>query len=387
MNRWTDIETRHGSGAYSNWPITLSHGKGCRVWDTDGNSYLDFATGIGVAGIGHANPVLAEAIADQAKTLLTCNSGYYANETRARFIEKLSEICPGDLKRVFISNSGAESIETAIKLARAITGRSKIISAMRGFHGRTFGSLSATWKKEFRQPFNPLVPEFLHVPYGNIEALADAISDQAAAVLLEPIQGEGGVYLPPEDYLKEVRELCNKAGVLLIFDEVQTGMGRTGKWFAGEHFHTIPDIMCLAKMLGGGVPIGATVMLEKHSFARGQHGSTFGGNPLSCRAALTTIEYIEEHKLVENAADTGNYFLTELRGLAEQFSQIREVRGLGLMVALQLRFPVKPIMRQLMESGVLTLSSGKTILRFLPPLIVSKVEIDDVLTQLKKALS
>lgn len=388
MNEWIKLEERYGSGAYGRWPMALEYGKGTRVWDTDGKEYLDCASGIGVAALGHANPEIAQAISEQAGILLTCHGAYYGNDVRARFLKELTRITPDGLDHVFLCNSGTEAVETAIKLAKAHAKRSGIVAAMRGFHGRTLGSLSATWKRSFRRPFEPLVPGFTHIPFGDIDALIDKVTEETAAVLLEPVQGEAGIYPATNEYLQEARRLCDELGALLIFDEVQSGMGRTGTWFACEHTRVFPDILCLAKALGGGVPLGAAVFRRDLRFERGQHGSTFGGNPLSCRAGLAVIEYIEKHGLLTHATRVGAYFLDGLQKLTQEHPEaVREARGLGLMLALQLRRTVTPVLIKLMEAGVLALSAGRTNIRFLPPLILTRAEVDEVLAALEMTLS
>ncbi len=383
-----DIETAHGSGAYRPRPLVMVRGAGTRLWDIEGREYLDCATGIGVAALGHAHPVLVQAIAEQAGRLITCAAGYYYNDLRARFLAKLTEITPPGLTRVFLSNSGAEAVEAAMKLARVCTGRPGIVAARGGFHGRTLGALSATWKAPYRRPFEPLVPGFSHVPFGDPEALTEAITDRTAAVLLEPVQGEAGIYPAPAGYLAEARRLCNQHDALLIFDEVQSGLGRSGKWFACEHYGVIPDVLCLAKALGGGVPLGATVFRRELSFEKGQHGSTFGGNPLACRAGLTVIEQIAENNLLDNVTQVGNYFLHGLQALAKTHPEkVREARGLGLMLALQLRGRAAPLLQGLQERGILALSAGPTTLRFLPPLIFTQAEAERVLSALAEVLA
>ncbi|MEE2876501.1 MAG: acetylornithine/succinylornithine family transaminase [Candidatus Neomarinimicrobiota bacterium] len=387
MNQWINLEERRGSGAYGGWPITLVRGKGTRVWDSSGSEYLDFATGIGVASIGHSNPLLQQVVSHQAGLLMTAHNGYYCNDVRAQFLNELARIAPLGLERVFLCNSGTEAIEGAIKLARSHSGRTQIVAAMRSFHGRTLGSLSATWNKAFREPFEPLVPDFAHVPFGNKEALANAMTEETAAVILEPIQGEGGVYPAPEGYLWEARQLCDQWGAMLILDEVQTGGGRTGRWFACEHYGVFPDVLTVAKGLGGGVPIGAVIMRDNISFEKKQHGSTFGGNPLSCRAALAVIQFIEENDLLSNAEEVGTFFLDGLSKLAdEKREMIREARGLGLMLALQLKRSAGPVLAKLREMGVLALTAGRTNIRFLPPLTVTKGEVNRVLNLISDAL-
>jgi len=388
MNRWVELEERHGSGAYGKNPITLAYGKGTRVWDTEGKEYIDCGTGIGVAALGHANPEITKAVSDQCNLLLTCHNAYYSNEVRARFLEKLIQITPDGLNRVFLSNSGTESIEAAIKLARSNKQSYKIVVAKRGFHGRTFGSLSASWKNRYRKPFEPLVPGFIHVPFGNVEELSENVTEDTAAVLLEPVQGEAGVYPAPEGYLQKVRRLCDESGTLLIFDEVQTGMGRTGKWFAFEHFGVTPDILCLAKSLGGGIPIGATIFRSDLSFEKGQHGSTFGGNPMACRAGTTVIDMIHKHQILDNVSQVGYFFLEGLRNLKKRNpSVVREVRGLGLMLAMQLRQKVSPVLLNLAKAGVLALAAGRTTIRFLPPLIIHQMDVEEVLEVLEGVLT
>jgi acetylornithine/LysW-gamma-L-lysine aminotransferase len=381
------LEEAHASGAYRPAPTVLIRGRGARAWDAEGNEYLDCATGVGVALLGHGHPALVRAIREQAETLLTCAAGYHYNDVRARFLAKFVGVLPPGLTRVFLSNSGTEAIEAAIKLARAVTGHPKIVAAMRGFHGRTLGALSATWKADYKKPFEPLVPSFVHVPFGDPDALAQAVDEETAAVLLEPIQGEAGVYPAPPGYLQAAREICDERGTLLIFDEIQSGL-RTGRWLACEHDGVVPDVVCLGKGLAGGVPIGATAFREGLQFQRGQHGSTFGGNPLACRAALVVIETIEREGLLQRSARVGARFLQGLQELVREFPQTaREARGRGLMLALQLRGKAAPVLEALRRRGVLALSGGGTALRFLPPLVFAHEDVDQVLGALREALS
>lgn len=383
-----DIENRHGGGAYRPAPVTMVRGDGAYLYDADGNAYLDFNTGIGVAALGHAHPAIVEAVSKQAETLVTCSAGYVHNDVRARFTAKLAEIAPEGLERVFLVNSGSEAIESALKLARAHTGRPKIIASERGFHGRTLGALSATHKRPYRQPFHPLVPEFAHVPFGDVEALQDVVDERTAAVLLEPIQGEAGIYPAPEGYLQAARDVCDAHGALLIFDEIQSGMGRTGRWFACEHDDVVPDALCLAKPLGGGVPLGATVFREDVAFGKGQHGSTFGGNPLACRTGLAFVETIENEDRLEHVAEIGTYLRQGLEEIAtDRPEQCREVRGHGLMLALQLRGKAGPLLRTLlMDHQLLVLAAGSTALRLLPPYTITRGEADQALGALAEAL-
>ncbi|MFQ5793500.1 MAG: aspartate aminotransferase family protein [Candidatus Bipolaricaulia bacterium] len=382
-----DRDAKYTSGVYKKTPVALVRGEGVRVWDADRNEYIDCTAGVGVAGVGHANPAVARAISDQVNRLITVAEGYFYNDVRAQLLEKLAEITPDPLQRSFLTNSGTEAIEAAIKFARGTTRRSNIIATMRAFHGRTLGALSATWKRKYRKPFEPLVPGFHHVPYGDLDRLEDAVrdGDGAAAVILEAVQGEGGVYLAPEGYLKGAREICDRHQALLVIDEIQTGFGRTGRMFAIEHVGITPDILTVAKAMGGGVPIGAAIMRDGIELEPGLHGSTFGGNPLACRAALATIQYIEEHHLVEKAAEHGRYFLEQLKRF-ERLDHVREARGLGLMLGLQLREKVGKYLTALRERGVLALIAGNTVIRFLPPLIITKDEIDRVVETLWEVL-
>ena len=380
-------DREHSSGALSAAPVAIVRGAGVWLWDPEGTEYLDCGSGIGVAALGHAHPALVAAIADQAKSLMTCASGYYFNDLRSQLASKLTGIAPDGLERVFFSNSGTEAVETAIKLACATTGRPKVVAAMRGFHGRTLGALATTWKPSFRTPFASLLSDATHIPYNDVERLTDAVDATTAAVILEPIQGEGGIYPATSEFLRAARALCNDHGALLIFDEVQSGMGRTGRWFACEHYGITPDILCIAKALGGGVPIGATLFHSALQFAKGQHGSTFGGNPLSCRAALAVVDAIEQENLLDHISDVGSAFLDKLRSLQEERPErIREVRGMGLMLALELRSKAGPILKALEERGILALSGGSTVVRFLPPYIFTHEDVDRVMNVLAEVL-
>ena len=300
-----DSESLHGSGTYPKRDIAIVRGQGARVWDAEGREYIDCASGHGVAIIGHANAAVADAISRQSHTLITC-PGIFYNDQRAAFLEKLTSLAPNGLGRAFLCNSGAEAVEGALKLARLATGRSGIVATMRGFHGRTLGALSATWEKRYRQPFEPLVPGFTHVRYDNLEAMAQAVGEDTAGVIVEIVQGEGGVRPGSGEYFQGLRTLCDETGALLIVDEVQTGFGRTGRLFACEHHHMTPDVMCLGKGIAGGVPMGATLFGDRvGELRKGAHGSTFGGNPLACAAGLAAIDYIVGEDLPAQAAAKG----------------------------------------------------------------------------------
>ncbi|UCH37943.1 MAG: aminotransferase class III-fold pyridoxal phosphate-dependent enzyme, partial [Candidatus Bathyarchaeota archaeon] len=320
------------------------------------------------------------AIQEQAATLISCHNSLY-NDTRARFLQKLINATPAELTRVFLSNSGTEAVEAALKIARKHTEKPEIIAFMGGYHGKTFGSLSATWNKKYRVPFEPLVPHFKHVPFGRLERVEKAITQDTAAILVEPIQGEGGVKIPPPSFLSDLQKICNEQNILLICDEVQTGFGRTGTLLASEQFNIVPDILCLAKAVGGGVPIGVTIAKENvmSSLKIGDHSSTFGGNPLASAAAEATLDVIISEKLPQRAVTLGSYFIGKLQELNQKYQIIREVRGMGLMIGMQFRFEVLNIILRLLDHGIVVLDAGRNVLRFLPPLVISKDQIDQVL--------
>ncbi|NLF52416.1 MAG: aspartate aminotransferase family protein [Leptolinea sp.] len=376
-------ESVHTSGVYSKRQVTIVRGKGAHLWDADGKEYIDCVGGQGAANIGHANQVVAEAIYRQAQILVSCPEMFY-NDKRAMVGEKLCNLT--GMARVFLCNSGTEAVEAGIKFARLLTGRTEMIAAMRGFHGRTFGALSATWEKKYRTPFEPLVPGYKHIPYNDLDALENAITDQTAAVILEVVQGEGGVNPGKEEFLLGAREITRKNGCLLILDEVQTGFGRTGKMFAFQHFGIIPDILCLAKSIAGGIPMGACLLsTEMTALAPQTHGSTFGGNPLAASAALASIQFIEENNLPSRAAELGVWFVQQLAGI--QSPLIREVRGKGLMVGVELKQKVTPFLQKLMDKGVMALPAGLTVMRFLPPLVIEKSDLEIVVTAVRDVLT
>lgn len=332
--------------------------------------------GYGVAIVGHCNPYVVDAIKDQIKKLITCHASIY-NDTRADLLEKIIKVSPKGLEEVYLSNSGAESVECALKLARKYSKRPGVIAMTRSYHGKTLGALSTTWNKKYRSAFEPLIPEIKFTPFGDAEKVREAITEKTGAIIVEPIQGEGGVNVPPHGFLKELREICYDKDLLLIFDEIQTGFGRTGKMWACEHWKVIPDIMCLAKGIGGGLPLGATLAKQEvmSAFNVGDHTSTFGGNPLSCAAACATIDYILENKLVERAVELGSVFKEGLENLQKKHQIVREVRGLGLMLGMELRFDIRDILIGGVEKGLIMLYSGRNILRFLPPLVISRNQI------------
>ncbi|MXZ80714.1 MAG: acetylornithine/succinylornithine family transaminase [Gammaproteobacteria bacterium] len=377
----TDLEHRYGHPVYPKREVEIVRGDGALLWDQDGGEYIDCAAGVGVANIGHANAAVAEAIGRQAKTLVTC-PGIFYNDVRGQLMARLVSIAPPGLERVFLCNSGTEAIEAAIKFARLTTGRAGIVSAMRGFHGRTLGALSATFK--YRDEFEPLLAGNRFVPFNNPDRLASSMDDDVAAVLLEIVQGEGGIRPADPEYIRAARELCDRHGAMLIVDEVQTGFGRTGRMFACEHTGVSPDIMTLAKAIAGGVPMGAVLTAGHIAPAIGKHGSTFGGNPLACSAALASIGYIESHGLIGKAEADGLYFASLLRDISSP--RIREIRHLGLMIGMELKSKSRPVLDALLKRNVLALSGGPTVVRLLPPLVITREQIAAVARRIADAL-
>ena len=365
------------SNVYAKKPVVIVKGKADLVWDINGDEYIDCTGSYGSCIVGYCHPKVVEAITSQSQKLTSCH-GFMYNDSRSEFLERIAKIAPDDLQKVFLSNSGSEAVECALKLARKYTGKKEIIAMMGAYHGKTFGSLSATWDRKYRDPFMPLVPEIKHVPYGNIEKLTENVGAQTAAVIAEPIQGESGVKVPPEDYLKNLREVCDEKSVLLILDEIQTGFGRTGKTFAFQHFGIVPDITCLAKGVAGGIPIGLTLSRKEimASLKIGEHSTTYGGNPLACAAAVATIDVLEQENLPEKARVNGQYFTSRLNELKDTHEIIREVRGRGLMIGVETRFEVLDYILGSIAKRVLILDAGRNVLRFLPPLIISREHID-----------
>ena len=372
---------------YQKFPVRIDRGKGVRVWDTSGKEYIDCMGGYGVALVGHCNPRVVEAIKNQAEKLIVCHMSFY-NDAREDFLRRMATIAPRGLSKMFFSNSGAEAVEAALKFSRRYTGKPGIISMSGGYHGKTFGALSATYSEKYRKPFMPLLENVKFLPYTTTR-IEDAVDDNIGAVIVEPIQGETGIILPPEGLLQNMREVCTKHGIVLIFDEIQSGLGRTGKMWAGENWKTIPDIMCLAKGLAGGVPIGLTLSKPEivEALRVGEHSSTFGGNPLACAAGAATIGSLNEDKLVENASNVGGYFKDGLLKLKEKHRIVRDVRGLGMMLALELRFDVRNLLLDGIRHGLLMLYSGKNILRLLPPLVMDKETISQSLETMDELLS
>jgi acetylornithine/LysW-gamma-L-lysine aminotransferase len=378
-----EIETKHSAGTYAKQPLVIVRGQGASLFDADGVEYLDCASGHGVANLGHAHPKIAEALFQQANKIITLFESF-PNDQRAMLMERITKIVPG-LDRVFLCNSGTEAVEAAFKFARLSTGRKNIVAAMRAFHGRTYGSLSATYNKKYRDGFEPFVPGFSHVPYNNIEALHQAVNGETAAVILEVVQGEGGVYPAKGEYIRAVRRLCDERGALLIVDEIQSGFGRTGRMFAIQHFGVTPDLLTCAKSLAGGVPMGA--VLIGHSIKNltpGVHGSTFGGNPLACAAANAALTVIDEENLPRQAQVKGAYLLDKLRRL--ESPNIREVRGMGLMVGIEMKEKVAPYIKALQDRHIIALNAGMAVIRLLPPLVITYQQLDHLVDTLAEVL-
>lgn len=376
---------------YGRLPMAFVKGEGCRVWDADGRQYLDFVGGLAVNSLGHAHPKVAEAVCRQAKTLLHCSNLYWI-EPQVKLAKLLVEnSCAG---KVFFCNSGAEANEGAIKLARKYAkvnlgpDKYEIITATNSFHGRTLAAVTATGQTKYQKGFDPLPPGFNYVPYNDLAALEQSIGPQTCAVMLEPVQGEGGVIPAHPAYLEGVAGLCKEKGLLLIFDEVQCGLGRTGKFLAYQHYQVEPDIITLAKALGGGFPIGA-MLAKDHvasAFQPGDHASTFGGNPLACAAALAAMETILQDGVQENAQSMGEYFKNQLTTLAQKYPYVKEVRGLGLMLGMELTIEGKDIVARCLEQGLLINCTNGNVLRFLPPLIITRDEVDQAVAILDQAM-
>jgi len=383
MKNYKELIDKYEVAVYPKRDIVIVKGKDATVWDENGKEYIDCAAGIGVATIGHSNTAVVKAISEQAEKLIT-NACVFYNDTRALFLEKLNQITPPNLTRSFLTNSGTEAMEAAIKFARISTGKTDFITTMKGFHGRTLGALSGTHKPEYRTPFEPLVPGFSFVPYNNPGKMEAAITEKTAGIILEPIQGEGGINIATQEYLDGVRELCNKHNVMMIVDEIQTGFCRTGKMFAIEHYGIEPDIMTVAKGIAGGFPVGAAICSEKVNIPFGKHGTTFGGNPLASAAGLAAINFMLENNLPEEAARKGDYFISKLN--VKNLSRVRAVRHKGLMIGIELKEKVQPYLQQLMEEGILAMPAGKIVLRLLPPAVITYKQLDKVVEVLNKIL-
>ena len=378
------LEQQYGLSLYPKRDLVAVRGEGALLFDEHDHAYIDCAAGIGVASLGHSHPKLVAAIQQQAAKLITCPNILY-NDVRSTLLEKLVEITPANLTQAYLCNSGTEANEAALKFARLHTGRPNFVTAMRGFHGRTMGSVSATFTKKYREAFEPLVPGFSYVPLNKIDKLEAAVDENTAAVMLELVQGEGGVNPAQADYVAATRKLCSERGALLIIDEIQTGFCRTGKFFACNHYDLQPDILTLAKAMGGGIPVGATLLNSDFNVGPGMHGTTFGGNPLACAAALAAIDIYQSENLAQRAAEFGEYFETRLR--QKELSQVRAIRRLGLMIGIELKHKAQEKLAMLLEHRIVALPAGANVIRMLPPLVIEKEQLDRVIEVLHECLS
>ena len=391
MSNWQELEHKYFMHTFDRVPVTLVRGEGARVWDEDGRQYLDFVGGWAVNSLGHCHPVVAEAVAEQVHTLIQTSNQFYTIP-QLRLAELL--IQNSCLDKVFLCNSGAEANEGAVKLARRygklhLNGAYEVITATGSFHGRTLAMVAASGQSKFQQPYLPLPVGFINVGYNSIEAIKAATTSQTCAVMLEPVQGEGGVNLPDDNYLTAVRAWCDQMGILLILDEIQTGVGRMGTLFAYEQYGIEPDIMTLAKGLASGIPIGAILAKDRASvFTPGEHGSTFGGNPLACAAGYATLRFIIDNDIAGNAKRVGQHLITGLKGLGQKFQFITDIRGCGLLVAMEFsRDIAQSVMMACLDGGLLVNRLKPNALRFMPPLIIGNQEVDEALGILDRALS
>lgn len=381
-------EDQFMGGLYQRFPVTVEKGIGAHVWDVDGKEYIDCMGGYGVALVGHQNKRVNDAIKQQVDKIITVHSSLY-NKTREEFLKTLIKVAPRGLTQVHLNNSGAEAIEAAIKFARKFTGKKGMVAMKGSYHGKSYGALSLTFNPKYKKSFAPLVEKVSFASFGDIESLRSVVDEDTAFVILEPIQGESGIIVAPDGFLQQVRDLCDEKGILLIFDEIQAGLGRTGRLWACDHWDTAPDILCLAKGIAGGIPMGATLTRPDilAAMSKGEHSSTFGGNPVSCAAGTAVLNALTEDGLIENSEKMGKIFREGLNKLKDNHTMIREIRGKGLMIGIELKFEVKDILMGLIEEGVLMLYSGRNILRILPPLIISEEDVTKVLHVLDSILT
>ena len=381
-------EDQYLGNLYQKFPVTIEKGLGSHVWDINNKEYIDCMGGYGVALVGHRNERVVNAIKAQIGRILTVHSSFY-NKTREEFLENLIKVAPKGLSQVHLNNSGAESVEAAIKFARKFSGKKGMVAMKGSYHGKSMGALSLTFNPKYRESFQPLVEKVSFSSYGNIDELRATVDKDTAFVILEPIQGESGIHVPPNGFLQDVRKLCDENKILLIFDEIQSGLGRTGSMWASNHWETVPDIMCVAKGIAGGVPMGVTLVRPDilSVMKKGEHSSTFGGNPLSCATGTATIQALTQDGLIENAKNMGQKLRQGLEELKSKHKIIREVRGKGLMIGVELKFEVKDILMEGIKNGLLLLYSGRNILRFLPPLVISEEDITKTLKILDELLT
>ncbi len=390
MSSIFEMDKQFVAGTYGRQPIAIVEGKGVEVKDSEGKKYVDFIGGIAVCALGHCHPAVTKAIAKQAKKLVHISNLYYI-EPQAELAKALAEVTPPSISKFFFCNSGAEAVEAALKLAFKHTEKKRVVSFEEAFHGRTTASIGASWKKTYREPFGPLIPDIYDfAPYNNLAEAEKVINEDTAAVIVEVVQGEGGVRVSDPEFIHGLRKLCDEKGAVLIFDEIQTGMGRTGKWFASEHVGVEPDIMTMAKALGNGFPIGCMGAKPEimDSFQPGNHASTFGGNPLACAVSLAVIETLKKERLPDRAAEIGEYFKKKLNELKDRSDMVKEVRGLGLMIGIELNNAevAKAAVGKAREAGYLINCTADTVLRFVPPLVIEKKHIDGLVKVLEKIL-
>ena len=381
-------EDKYLGNLYQRFPVTIEKGLGAHVWDVNNKEYIDCMGGYGVALVGHRNERVVSAIKSQIDKIITVHSSLYS-KTREEFLETLFKVAPKGLTQAHLNNSGAEAIEAGMKFARKFTGKKGMVSMNGSYHGKSMGALSLTFNPKYRKAFQPLVDKVTFSPFGNIESLREKIDDDTAFVILEPIQGESGINVAPDGFLQDVRKLCDDNGILLIFDEIQAGLGRTGRMWASEHWDTAPDILCIAKGIAGGVPMGVTMVRPDilDCISKGEHSSTFGGNPLSCAAGTATLQALTQDGLIDNADKMGKLFRDGLERLKEKHTVIRAIRGKGLMIGIELKFEVKDILMEGIEKNLLLLYSGRNILRLLPPLVISEEDVTRSLEILDELLT
>ena len=381
-------EDKYLGNLYQRFPVTIEKGLGAHVWDVNNKEYIDCMGGYGVALVGHRNERVVSAIKSQIDKIITVHSSLYS-KTREEFLETLFKVAPKGLTQAHLNNSGAEAIEAGMKFARKFTGKKGMVSMNGSYHGKSMGALSLTFNPKYRKSFQPLVDKVTFSPFGNIESLRDTIDDDTAFIILEPIQGESGIHVAPDGFLQDVRKLCDDNGILLIFDEIQAGLGRTGRMWASEHWDTAPDILCIAKGIAGGVPMGVTMVRPDilDCISKGEHSSTFGGNPLSCAAGTATLQALTQDGLIDNANKMGKLFREGLERLKEKHTIIREIRCKGLMIGIELKFEVKNILMEGIEKNLLLLYSGRNILRLLPPLVISEEDVTKSLDILDELLT
>jgi LysW-gamma-L-lysine/LysW-L-ornithine aminotransferase len=375
---------------YQRFPINITKGKGCKVWDISGKEYLDCMGGYGVALVGHCNDRVVKAITNQTQNLITCHMSVY-NDVRIDFLKKFSKIAPTNLQKTFFTNSGTESVEASLKFSRKYTSKPGVLALNGGYHGKTFGSLSVTYNEKYRKSFLPLLDNMQFIAYSESDTIPEIVTKsnkKIGTVIVEPIQGETGIIMPPSGFLKKIRNICNENGLVLIFDEIQSGLGRTGKMWAGQHWDVEPDIMCLAKGIAGGIPMGLTVMRSEilDCLKVGEHSSTFAGNPLACAAGSATIDSIIEDELVSNSEKMGRIFKSGLLEIKEKYKIVRDVRGVGMMLGVEMRFDVKDILLEGIKNGILLLYSGRNILRLLPPIVMKEEEVNKSLELIDKLI-